>query len=157
MALNTQDAAAGAVFIALGGAFAIGSLQHELGTALRMGPGFFPLVLAFLLVALGAVILVKSFGAPAPHLGSVSWRGLPLILVAPVLFGLTVRGLGLVPSIALVVLLSAYASRRMSHPLAAMLTVGLTVFCVLVFSYALGLPIPRFGPWLRIATAGGQG
>ena len=71
-----------------------------------------------------------------------------MILAAPVVFGLTVRGLGLVPALALVVLISAFASRRMSLWLAVALTVGLTVFCVLVFSLGLGLPLRLFGPWL---------
>jgi hypothetical protein len=47
-----------------------------------------------------------------------------------------------------VALISAFASRRMSVSLAIALTVGLTVFCVLVFSLGLGLPLRLFGPWL---------
>jgi hypothetical protein len=149
MRVDRQDAASGAIFVLLGGAFAIGSLGLELGTPLRMGPGFFPLLLGVLLMVLGGVIALRSVGAGPSRFGPVPWRGLLLVLAAPVLFGIVLRGLGLVPSVALVVLISAYASRRMSHPLAAMLTAGLTLFCVVVFSYALGLPIPRFGPWLR--------
>jgi hypothetical protein len=68
--------------------------------------------------------------------------------VAPVLFGLTVRGLGLIPSIAIVVAVSAYASQRMSLKLAVALIAGLTLFCVLVFHYGLGLPLRLVGPWL---------
>jgi hypothetical protein len=147
--LNQQDAAAGAIFVVIGGAFAIASTMQELGTPLRMGPGLFPLLLGLLLMGLGATIVIKSLGAEPLHFGPVPWRGLPLILAAPVVFGLLLRGLGLIPSVALVVLLTAYASRRMSHRLAIMLAVGLTLFCVAVFSYALGLPIPRVGPWLR--------
>jgi hypothetical protein len=147
--LNQQDAAAGAIFLVLGGAFAVGATMQEIGTPLRMGPGFFPLVLGLLLAGLGAIIAAKSLGAAPLAFGHVPWRGLGLILAGPIVFGLLLRGLGLVPSVALVVLLTAYASRRMSHRLAIMLTVGLTLFCVAVFSFALGLPIPRLGPWLR--------
>jgi hypothetical protein len=78
----------------------------------------------------------------------IPWRGILLIVVAPVVFGLTVRGLGLVASIALVVAISAFASQRMSARLAVMLTVGLTLFCVLVFRIGLGLPLKLVGPWL---------
>src|SRR5215217_7886996 len=140
MAFNTRDASAGLIFVAIAALFALGSLRLELGTALRMGPGYFPLVLSGLLAALGVAIIVCSLReAPVPA-GAVPMRGLPLILLAPVVFGLTVRGLGLVPAVALVVLLSAFASRRMGVALALALTVGLTAFCVLVFSYGLGLP-----------------
>jgi hypothetical protein len=150
MAFNTRDAAAGLIFVLIAALFAAGSLSLDLGTALRMGPGYFPLVLSGILAALGIAIIVRSLReAPLPF-GAVPWRGLPLILAAPVVFGLTVRGLGLVPAVALVVLLSSFASRRMGVGLALALTVGLTLFCVLVFSYGLGLPIRLFGPWLGV-------
>jgi hypothetical protein len=52
------------------------------------------------------------------------------------------------PSIAIVVLIASFASRRMSVRLALLLTVGLTTFCVLVFGIGLKLPLPLLGPWL---------
>jgi hypothetical protein len=150
MTVNIRDIGAGLIFIAIGILFGLGSLELELGTALRMGPGYFPLVLAGILVVLGVVILVQGFGHPTTGALVVPWRGLTLILAAPVVFGLTVRGLGLVPAVMLVVLISAFASRRMSVLLALVLTVALTLFCVLVFSFGLGLPLRLFGPWLAL-------
>ena len=76
------------------------------------------------------------------------WRGIVLVLAAPVVFGLTVRGLGLVPAVMLVALISAFASQRMPVLLAFVLSVALTIFCVVVFSIGLGLPLRLFGPWL---------
>jgi hypothetical protein len=148
MTINIRDIGAGLIFIAIGILFGLGSLELELGTPLRMGPGYFPLVLSGILVALGLVIFAQAFGHPTTGSLAVSWRGLVLILAAPVVFGLTVRGLGLVPAVMLVVLISAFASRRMSVPLALVLTVAMTLFCVLVFSLGLGLPLRLFGPWL---------
>ena len=148
MTFNVKDIGAGLIFIAIGLLFGLASTDLEIGTSLRMGPGYFPLVLAGLLVALGLAVVAYGFGHTAIGRLVVPWRGLVLILAAPVVFGLTVRGLGLVPAIALVVLISAFASRRMSVPLALALTLGLTVFCVLVFSLGLGLPLRLFGPWL---------
>ena len=113
-----------------------------------MGPGYFPLILAGLLVALGLAIVGYGFGHAATGSMAVPWRGLVLILSAPVVFGLTVRGLGLVPALALVVVIASFASQRMALWLALALTVGLTAFCVLVFSFGLGLPLRLFGPWL---------
>jgi hypothetical protein len=148
MTFNVKDIGAGLIFIAIGLLFGLGATGLDIGTSLRMGPGYFPLVLAGLLVALGLAIVAYGFGHTATGRLVVPWRGLVLILAAPVVFGLTVRGLGLVPAIALVVLISAFASRRMSVPLALALSLGLTVFCVLVFSLGLGLPLRLFGPWL---------
>jgi hypothetical protein len=148
MTVNVRDIGAGLIFIAIGILFGLGSIALEIGTALRMGPGYFPLVLAGILVVLGLMILAHGFGHPTAASLAVPWRGLVLILAAPVIFGLTVRGLGLVPAVMLVVLVSAFASRRMSVLLALVLTVALTLFCVLVFSLGLGLPLRLLGPWL---------
>jgi uncharacterized membrane protein len=148
LTFNVKDLGAGLIFIAIGVVFGLGSMGLEMGTALRMGPGYFPLVLAGLLVALGLAIVAQSFGHEATGHAVVPWRGLVLILSVPIVFGLTVRGLGLAPALALVVLISAFASRRMSVPLALALALGLTLFCILVFSFGLGLPLRLFGPWL---------
>jgi hypothetical protein len=147
--LNRRDAASGAIFVAIGAAFAFGARSLEIGSALRMGPGYFPLVLSFILIAVGLVIIATSFTGPSEPLTPVPWRGLILVLAAPVLFGLSVRKLGLLPAIVLAALVSVYASRRATPGLAIVLCVALTLFCLGVFSYGLGLPLPLLGPWLR--------
>ena len=150
MTNRLRDMLAGAIFIAIGLAFLIGAMGLERGTAFRMGPGYFPLVLAGLLILIGAAIAIQTLREQeiAVHMHAVPWRGLILIVAAPVLFGLTVRGLGLLPAIAIVAFISSFASRRMRVPLAAAITVILTAFCVLVFNVGLGLPIRLIGPWL---------
>jgi hypothetical protein len=149
MTLNVKDVAAGLVFMGLGGLFAAGSMMLELGTPLRMGPGFFPLILAGLLVAIGAAIVLQGLQHAPSAMGPVPWRGIVLLAAAPIVFGATIRGLGLLLAVVLVAAISAFASRRMSVLLAAVLTAGLTLFCVLIFHYGLSLPIRLFGPWLR--------
>jgi hypothetical protein len=148
MNANTKDLSAGLLFIAIAALFAFQTRELDMGTPLRLGPGAFPLLLAGVLGLLGLIIVAQAFRNPVTHEMTIPWRGIALIVVAPVLFGLTVRGLGLVAAIALVVAVSAYASRRMSAKLAVALTIGLTVFCVLVFSVGLGLPLRLIGPWL---------
>uniref|UniRef100_UPI002FDE9823 tripartite tricarboxylate transporter TctB family protein n=1 Tax=Pelomicrobium sp. TaxID=2815319 RepID=UPI002FDE9823 len=64
------------------------------------------------------------------------------------LFGALVRGAGLVPATAVLVLVSAYASVYFRWFPSLALAAGLTLFCALVFVYALGLPLPLLGPWL---------
>ena len=149
MNANTKDLSAGLLFLAIAILFAVGTIDLDLGTALKLGPGAFPLLLAGALALLGLVIVVQALRNPVAHTMTVPWRGVVLIVVAPVLFGLTVHGVGLVAAIAIVVLVSAYASRRMSLKLAILLTIGLTVFCILVFNIGLGLPMRLVGPWLR--------
>jgi uncharacterized membrane protein len=148
MTLNRNDLAAGAIFVVLGLAFGAESiLSLPIGSAVRMGPGYFPLVLSGLLVVTGAAIVLRSIGQATPAERPVPWRGLAVLLPAPIVFGATIRGLGLVGATALVVLISAFASRRVSPMLAILLAAGLTAFCVAIFHYGLGLPIRLFGPW----------
>jgi len=147
--IDRTNAACGLLFAAFGIFFLVQSAGMEIGTAFRMGPGYFPLVLAVILIVLGGVILVQAMRVQGEPLGPIAWRGLLLILPAPILFGLTVRGLGFVPAIFLSALVASFASMRMRLPMALMLSAGITLFSVAVFSYALGLPFQRFGPWLR--------
>jgi hypothetical protein len=147
--INKTDALAGILCIVLGAIFGIQALGMEIGTSLRMGPGYFPLALAGLLILLGGLIVASSFKTVAEEMSAHAWRGMLFILPAPIFFGLTVRGLGFVPSIFATTLIASMASLKMKLLPALLLSAGVTVFCTLVFSYALGLPFRRFGPWVQ--------
>lgn len=150
--ISLADAGAGVIFVAAGLAFGTASLGYQLGTAFRMGPGYFPLVLAGTLVLLGAAVLVKAFMATDETAGGIGTlvplRGFVLVLGALVLFGVGVRGLGFAPAVFLTVFLAALASRRTSPVRAAVLAAGITAFCILVFIVGLGVPLPLVGRWL---------
>ncbi len=144
-----RDVLAGLAFIAFGAAFGVTAATYEVGSALRMGPGYFPLVLGGLLFLFGGLIIAKGLVA-AEHepIGEIPWRAIVLLLGAVLVFGLTVRGLGLVPAIFITALMSAFASRRTTVIAALLIAGGLTVLCVLIFVVALRLRLPLFGPWL---------
>ena len=147
---NAKDVLAGLTFAGFGLAFALGATTYPIGTAARMGPGFFPLLVGALLVALGAVIALKP-SEPDPDdepLTLPDWRGLALIPIAIIFFGVTVRGLGLVPSLFVTVVVAALASRQTRPVGALLLAGGLTVISVLIFVVALRLNLPLIGPWI---------
>jgi len=137
--------------VAFGLAFAVLSTGYEVGSPVRMGPGYFPLVLGILLVGLGGLVAVRGvlFG-DGDAIGIVPWRAIVLLLAAIITFGVTVRGLGLVPSTLIAVLLSALASRRATLISVLLVSVGLTALCVLVFVVALNLRLTLLGPWLPL-------
>lgn len=149
LTINPKELAAGALFVAIGGFFAGNALVNlRLGSALNMGPGYFPTVLGVFLVLLGIAIAATGINKPADGFGPVSVRGLLLVIGAIVFFGFTVRGLGFVPSLAVTVFLASMSSRGTSVRLALILAVTLTVFATLVFVYGLGLPYPILGRWI---------
>jgi hypothetical protein len=149
LSIDPTNGAAGAIFIAAGGFFAWQSLGLEIGTAFRMGPGYFPLVLASILILLGLIVVIQATRVAGEPLGAIAWRGIAFILPAPIFFGLTVRGLGFVPALFLTALIASFASSRMKPLSALVLAFAVTVFATAVFSYGLGLPYERFGPWTR--------
>ena len=138
----------GLLLIATGIFFALESLDLELGTTLRMGPGYFPFILACAVILFGAIILVQAFRAEGEPIGPIAIRGMLFILPAPIIFGLILRGMGFVPSIFLTALFASFASQRMTPLYAVLLSAGLTIFSLLVFVYGLNLPFRAFGPWL---------
>lgn len=150
MTFNKSDLGAGVIFVAIGLGFGIMTLSGlEIGTARRMGPGFFPIMLAGILVALGLAIVVKSIGYADVERGPLPWRGLVVLLSVPVIFGLLVRPLGLAPVLLVTTFITSFASKRMGLLAAITLSVGLTIFCVLVFNFGLGLPLRLFGPMVE--------
>ncbi len=145
------DILAGAIFVAFGLSFALQSLTYEVGTPFRMGPGFFPLLLGGLVAILGVAIVASGFASEQEEsVGGVPWRGLVLITVAFMFFALTVRGLGVVPSLFVTTTLAGLASVRVRPLTAVIIAAGLTATSVIVFIIALQLRLPLFGPWIPI-------
>lgn len=144
------DVLAGGVFVLIGGAFVVGSLSYELGTPLRMGPGYFPLLVGGILAALGLAIVLKGLVAgEVLTFGSIPWRAVTAIALAVLFFGFAVRRLGFVPTSAVTALLTTLASARVRLLTALAVAAGLTVASTLIFVVALQLRIPLLGPWLE--------
>lgn len=149
ISIDWTDALAGLVFVLFGLFFGVQALGLEIGTAFRMGPGYFPLVLSAILILLGLLIIASAIhDRGSEGIGTLAWRGVLFILPAPIFFGLTVRGLGFVPAIFVTTLIAALASFKMRLHWALVLAASVTLFATVVFSYGLGLPFRRFGPWL---------
>jgi hypothetical protein len=146
-----RDVLAGLAFVGFGLAFAGIALTYTIGTTLQMGPGYFPLVVGGMLAILGAGIVAKGvIAGDGETIGVIPWKALALILGSVLFFGVTVRGLGLVPALFVTVVLSAFAGQRTGILVPVLVGVGLTILSVLVFVVALSVRLPLFGPWLRI-------
>ncbi len=146
-----KDILAGGIFVALGLGFALGALSYDLGTPLRMGPGYVPLVLGGLLAAMGVGIIVKGFIAgEGDPLGGFEWRAVVLVTAALIFFGVTVRGLGAAPALFGASLLASLARSGTSWREALLIAAGLTVLSVVIFIVALQLRLPLVGPWIPL-------
>lgn len=145
---NPKDFFTGIILLATAAFFVYGILELEIGSAFRMGPGYFPMLLTGMLGLLALGILINGLRSDGEPIGALPWRGLILITFSIVLFGLTLRGLGLVPSLVLTVLLSTFASDDWDARTSIGATVVLVLACVGIFVKGLGLPLSLFGPWV---------
>ena len=155
---NQKDFASGLLFMAVGGWFGWSALRYSIGSAARMGPGYFPLLLGGVLALLGAVIVFKALVFETEDGGRMrpwAWRPVLCIVLANLLFGVCLAGLpalglppqGLVPAIAVLTVVAAKAGPgfrwREVLPLAAVLALG----CYLCFDVLLQLQLPVWPAW----------
>ena len=147
MTRNPKDFWTGLLYIFFGASAIIIARDYNMGTAVRMGPAFFPTILGAVLAVIGAIAVIRSFIAPGTPIGGFSFKGLVLVTLSVVIFGFLVRGAGLVVALPLLVIISAYASTRFRWRTTLIMAAGLTIFCALVFVKGLGIPLPIIGPW----------
>ncbi|MET4212878.1 hypothetical protein ABIB95_007728 [Bradyrhizobium sp. LA2.1] len=145
---NRQDVAAGAIFMALGAVFAWNSHGLAFGTGARMGPGYFPTVLSWLLLILGAAIFLNGRRSDKRSEVQIPWKLLAIVVISPVAFGLLLYPLGFPIAITSAVFLSTLASKRLALKTAVATSVGLAVLCWAIFVRELGLQLPLWGYWI---------
>lgn len=156
---NEKDFFAGLLFLVLGAGYAWGATHYALGSAARMGPGYFPLLVGVLLAVIGALVMFKALVIETEggaRVGAWAWRPLVFILGGNVLFGLLLvgvsawhlPGMGLIVAIYGLVLVASLASHgfrlREALALASVLAAG----CYLVFARALNMTLPVWPSFL---------
>ncbi|HUQ24672.1 MAG TPA: tripartite tricarboxylate transporter TctB family protein [Burkholderiales bacterium] len=140
---SPKDFWSGLMFIASGGFFAIWAVVHyQMGTAVRMGPAYFPTVLGGLLVVLGAIILIGSLAMEGPAVPQLFFRPLVFISTGLVLYGYLMKPLGLVGATAALVFVGALGGHEFKWKEVTILYVILILFSWLVFVKGLSLPFP---------------
>jgi hypothetical protein len=141
---NPKDLWTGLLFVGIGlAAIAIAlASNYELGTARKMGPGYFPVWLGGGLMVTGLLLAAKSVLTDGPPIGTWSLKPLALITLGTVLFAAIVNIAGLAPAIVVLVLVGSLASVRFSLVWALPLALGLAAASVLVFVKGLGIAVP---------------
>jgi hypothetical protein len=140
--LENKDVWAGLFLIAVGATAIIGARNYAFGTALRMGPGYFPTVLGGLLILFGLYTLASGLRSSEKMVGSWSLRALIVLPLALVLFGLLIDRAGFVPALLVLIFGSALAGTEFRPLEMILFSVFLTALCAVVFVWALGLPYP---------------
>jgi hypothetical protein len=124
--------------------------ELNVGNSFQMGPGYFPVMLSLLLIAIGALIVLRSIVVHAEESEPETWNWMAfaLVILGPVGFGLALSGLGLAPTMFLLIVGVAAASRYANWRHSILLGLFLSVCSVLLFTRLLALPVSAFGPWV---------
>jgi len=139
---KNKDFWAGMMLIAIGAAAMFIAREYRFGSALRMGPGFFPVILGGILIAFGVCIMAVGLRSGVRIQGRVSPRALVLLPLALILFGVLMERVGFVPALVALVFVSAASGREFKFVEVLLLTGILTLASLALFIWGLGLPYP---------------
>jgi hypothetical protein len=146
--LARKDVLAGLMFIGVAALGLYLSRNYPIGTALRMGTGYVPRLLCWILLGLGAVVLVQGLRAGEPLGGPpLRWRPLVLVPAALLAFALTINRFGVVVAALLLIGIGSLARRDLcliEVVIAALVLVAVTLG---IFVWGLDLPIPVWPDW----------
>ncbi|WER45061.1 tripartite tricarboxylate transporter TctB family protein [Cupriavidus sp. WKF15] len=147
---SQKDFASGLMFILVGFGFSWVARGYSMGTAAKMGPGYFPFWLGVVLALLGALVLWGSLSAKAEedHLARWDIKSLLWILGAVVLFGLMLKPLGMVLSVLVLVLVSSMASHEFNWKGAILNAIILVLISLGAFVYGINLQMPVWPAFL---------
>ena len=116
--------------------------HYPLGTTLRMGPGYFPVVLGGILIVFGIYVTGKGLRGKELIPGSWPLRALVVLPLSLVLFGILMEYAGFIPAVVTLIFGSAAAGKDFKFVEVLLLTLILTALSVAVFIWGLGLPFP---------------
>src|SRR5262245_55770422 len=138
---NPQDFWAGLLFLVVGCLALWFGRNYTFGTATRMGPGYLPTVLSWALLLIGAALALRALVLEGEPIDRSLIRPQVFILLAIIVFGLLIERIGLAPTIVVVSVIAALASREMRWREAVAVAAGLAILCVGLFIYLLGQPL----------------
>ena len=145
---NNRDFFAGLLYIFTGALGIIIALDYPFGSALRMGPGYFPRVLGGIMIAFGIAVLLMGVKNNEKIKGNWSIRALIILPLSAVVFGVLMEYAGFIPALAALIPVSAASGKDFRWLEITLLTIGLVVISYLIFIWGLGLPYPLIkGLW----------
>lgn len=142
---NNKDFFAGLLMLVIGGGAMYMALDYPFGSALRMGPGYFPRVLAGILMTFGLYVLIRGLMTSEKVSGKWGWKALAFITASLVAFGYVMEHFGLIPALVVMFFIAALGGPEFKLVEVLILTVVMSIFSVLVFVEGLGMPYPLFG------------
>jgi len=139
---NPQDFGAAVFFLVFGLCGLYFGRDLAFGTSSDMGPGYFPALLSALILLVGIMVGMKAVTIDGPSVNAIRLRPLIVIVGTVVLFGYLLETLGLAIATLVSTLVVAFARQQVKPAESLVLGVGLAIFAVLIFVFALSQPLP---------------
>jgi hypothetical protein len=137
-----KDFWSGLMFIAFAAVAMLAAGGYSLGSVGKMGPGYFPLMLGYVLALIGVILVARSFVIQGEGVSRLSVLPLMVVVLGVCLFAFSIETLGLVIAVATVTFISALASKEFRPIETGLLAAALAAFAAGIFVYGLRLPLP---------------
>ena len=137
-----QDLGAGLLFIIIGVAGVYFGQDLTYGSALRMGPGYFPTWLSWIIIGIGVFLASRALVVEGEAIEPIQLRSLIGVIAAILVFGVMIGRFGTPLTIVALVFVAAFARPKPNLLETMVLAVGLAIFAVVAFIFALGQPLP---------------
>ncbi len=139
---NPRDFWAGLLYIAFGLAGVVIASNYPVGTTSRMGPGYFPRGLGFLLMLIGLILTLRALRLDGPPIAFPTFKPLLIVLGSVTLFGLAAPHLGIAIATVILIIASSMASHEFRWKEAIIASVVMSVFTLAAFAWGLQLQLP---------------
>ncbi|MBM4314064.1 MAG: tripartite tricarboxylate transporter TctB family protein [Deltaproteobacteria bacterium] len=137
-----KDFWAGLMFLAIGAGAIIGARNYPFGTTLRMGPGYFPTMIGWILVAFGLYVMVRGLRSDEKIRSNWSIRALIVLPISMITFGILMEAAGFIPAMAALIFIAVASGREFKFMEVLLLTIFLGTLSIAMFIWGLGLPYP---------------
>lgn len=139
--LLSKDFLSGVMFIAFGLAALWFGRHLQMGTTVRMGPGFVPHMLAYIMLGLGLIIAVVALYVGGEQVEAPKWRPITMVTIGIIVFALLFETTGMFPSLVALVLIASLGGDEFKLTEVIGNIIVLTILCVLVFKVGLQMNI----------------
>lgn len=139
---SSQDFWAGALFVAIASFMFIAGFDLAVGTSLRMGPGYAPRLLCYLLFGVGTVLLGRGLLVTGGDTGTWNLRPMIFVLGSIVLFAVSLQALGLILTTFLVIGVSSFSIKDFRPKELMAVASVMSIACAGIFVFGLKLIIP---------------
>jgi putative tricarboxylic transport membrane protein len=139
--LLSKDFLSGVMFIAFGLTALWFGRHLAMGTTVRMGPGYVPHMLAYIMMALGGIIVVVALLTPGEITEAPKWKPITMVTVGIVCFALLFESAGLIPALIVLILIASLGGDEFKLSEVLLNMVVLSILCIVVFKVGLSMNI----------------